>query len=465
MNCKHCGAELEENVTVCPFCDKAVEEASVVEEVIPAEEAAPVEELIPEEAAPVEEVAPVEEAAPVKKPRKPMGKGPKIIIAISLALVLLLGIAAGALYAFGYSFDFDNWKNEIHVKTSYTAPDFLAKLSADTVVANLGGKELTNGMLQLYYGRQLWDLVEEYGDYLSYLGLDLTKPLGQQPFPYAEDMTWEQYLLTMAIDAWAQQQTLVNLAEEENFQYPQGLQTYLDGLKATLDAQAVQYGFKDGNELVQKEMGASTDLELYKHYSEIYNKGLEYYSKLYESMEPDATQVEKYFDEHAEELQEQYNVTKVEKPVIDVRHILLVPQVDTEESKAVCLKRAEELLQQWKDGEATEESFAKLASEHTEDSGSKNTGGLYEFVYQGDMTEAFDAWCFDASRKPGDTGIVETNYGYHIMYFVYGADEWYRAAYQSMCSAMCNEMIATASKRYDLQVFYPQIVLSQIDFE
>ena len=34
------------------------------------------------------------------------------------------------------------------------------------------------------------------------------------------------------------------------------------------------------------------------------------------------------------------------------------------------------------------------------------------------MVEEFDAWCFDPDREPGDTDIVETTYGYHIMYYV-----------------------------------------------
>ena len=33
------------------------------------------------------------------------------------------------------------------------------------------------------------------------------------------------------------------------------------------------------------------------------------------------------------------------------------------------------------------------------------------------MEEAFEDWSFDASRQVGDTGIVETSYGYHVMYF------------------------------------------------
>ena len=34
------------------------------------------------------------------------------------------------------------------------------------------------------------------------------------------------------------------------------------------------------------------------------------------------------------------------------------------------------------------------------------------------MVTNFNDWCFDESRQPGDHGIVETEYGYHIMYFV-----------------------------------------------
>ena len=39
-------------------------------------------------------------------------------------------------------------------------------------------------------------------------------------------------------------------------------------------------------------------------------------------------------------------------------------------------------------------------------------------VYHNMMVTEFNDWCFDAARQPGDTDIVETTYGYHIMYFV-----------------------------------------------
>ena len=114
---------------------------------------------------------------------------------------------------------------------------------------------------------------------------------------------------------------------------------------------------------------------------------------------------------------------------IDVRHVLIQPEVATLTSAdegyeaevtaldAAAKARAEELYAQWKAGEATEESFSALAMAESTDS-SKYVGGLYSQVPQNQMVASFNDWCFDESRESGDTGIVESDYGYHIMYFV-----------------------------------------------
>ena len=91
---------------------------------------------------------------------------------------------------------------------------------------------------------------------------------------------------------------------------------------------------------------------------------------------------------------------------VSVRHIL----VDSEE-------KANELLQQYNDGEQTEDAFAALAVANFTDSNA-SSGGLYTDIYRGQMVSEFEDWCFDPSRQAGDTGIVQTSYGYHVMYFV-----------------------------------------------
>ena len=119
---------------------------------------------------------------------------------------------------------------------------------------------------------------------------------------------------------------------------------------------------------------------------------------------------------------------------VAVRHILTMVdetgldtasatyEADLQTKKDEALKKAEELLAQWKAGEATEESFAAMANEYSEDGGSNTIGGLYSGFAKGDMVPEFNDWSFDSARKSGDTGIVygeSTGYkGYHVMYFV-----------------------------------------------
>lgn len=115
-------------------------------------------------------------------------------------------------------------------------------------------------------------------------------------------------------------------------------------------------------------------------------------------------------------------------PEVSVRHILVKTEDADEdgsysdEEKAAALQKAEDLMAEWEAGDKTEDSFAALANEKSEDAGSNTNGGLYENVYKGAMVEEFNDFCFAEGRKPGDTGIVHGNNGgydgYHLMYFV-----------------------------------------------
>ncbi|MBQ8696348.1 MAG: peptidyl-prolyl cis-trans isomerase, partial [Clostridia bacterium] len=103
----------------------------------------------------------------------------------------------------------------------------------------------------------------------------------------------------------------------------------------------------------------------------------------------------------------------------DVRHILI--KVDSYDKTnglpdADAKAKAEQLLQEWKDGDATEDSFGELAKKNSMDTDPSN-GGLYEGVYKGQMVAEFEDWLF-AAKEVGETGIVKTTYGYHVMYYV-----------------------------------------------
>ena len=123
---------------------------------------------------------------------------------------------------------------------------------------------------------------------------------------------------------------------------------------------------------------------------------------------------------------------------VDIRHILIMPDGGTKDADGkityseadweACRIAAQSLLDQYLAGEKTEKAFGDLANAHSEDQNGKVTnGGLYSDVAEGDMVEEFDKWIFDSARTPGETGLVKTQYGYHVMYFVERngpIDEW-----------------------------------------
>ena len=101
----------------------------------------------------------------------------------------------------------------------------------------------------------------------------------------------------------------------------------------------------------------------------------------------------------------------------------------TDEEKATAKADAEAILAELTaDGTVTEEEFSDMAYNKSEDTASSYNGGLFENVTPEDgvYVEAFKDWAMDPARVAGETGIIETEYGYHIMYYVSDAEMNYR---------------------------------------
>ena len=119
-------------------------------------------------------------------------------------------------------------------------------------------------------------------------------------------------------------------------------------------------------------------------------------------------------------------------PTVTIRDILInvVTAEDgtyTEQALEEARVKAEGVYTQWKNGEATEESFAALAEEFSDDTSTASEGGLVENIYKGQMPDGVDDFCF-GERKAGDAEVVESltaGYaGYHVLYYV-GEGELY----------------------------------------
>lgn len=499
MKCNHCQAEINEEYKFCPACGKEVNAPETAEETTAvAEETGTVQQCT--------EVA-VEPATEenVKKPEmKPGMSSGKLALIIGAGVVLLAILIAlvvsgvdsekkadataggDAVATTGElatepedttpaTIPADGDPDDITCKGSYTVSDEQIVAAADQVVATMGEKTLTVADLQVFYWMEVSNFLNEYGDYAIYFGMDYTQPLDTQICEDGREnpVTWQQYFLELAIDNWKCYQALSLDAEEAQFQMDETFTSYLDALPEQLEASAASLELSSALELVQMNMGNGATVEDYLRYMELYYKGYTYYNSLYEQIQPTDAEIEAYFAEN-EETYAQSDVTKDSGKYVDVRHVLLMPDdenattdedgypVYSDEAWEACRQEAEALYEQWQSGDMSEDSFAELAKNNSED-GNAATGGLYTDVTDGYMVETFNDWCFDEARTSGDHGLVKTQFGYHIMYFVDSRDIWFSTAKSDLIGELASDLITASMEKHPATVDFSAIQLGFVD--
>ena len=357
-------------------------------------------------------------------------------------------------------------------KGSYTVTDEEVIANTATVVATVGSQQLTNAELQIYYWLEVQNFIAQYGSYAAYFGLDLTQPLDTQVCTLSENpVTWQQYFLASALADWHNYAALAEEAQLNSYELEQEYVDMIANLPETLTTDAGIQGFASAEEFLAYNVGAGATISDYQRYMTIYYNGFMYFQSQYEAMVPTQEEMESYFAEHEEEYAAQ-GITR-DGIFVDVRHILILPEgatVETiytetfsEEAWAAGEKKAQDILNEWLSGEQTEDHFALLANDHSQDPGSQTMGGLYTNVYVGQMVEEFEAWCFDEARKPGDYGIVKTALGYHIMYFSASRPIWQSQVESDMLGERGMAMITATTDKYPMAVEYEKIMLGYVN--
>ena len=481
--CKYCQAELAENGKFCPVCGKNNEEAA----------AQLTEEEILMDTLPEEEM-------PADKSKPTARKIATSVIAIVLLAATLISILAGSFGAVVKSETSVTEENNTQVeetvaateatipadgnpddetcKGTYTASDAEVIANADTVVATMGDYQLTNAELQVYYWLEVQSFMNAYGSYAAYFGLDYTQPLDTQVCYLSETVTesWQQFFLASALQTWQNYQAMYAEAEEAGFQLSEEDLAELANMEQSLEEQAVANGFENGKAMLEYNVGAGAQVKDYIKFNEVYYNGYQYYAQQCDAIELTDEEIENYFLENESSFAEN-GVTKDTK-YVDVRHILIMPQggtadangaiVYSDEEWAAAEKKAQEILDLYLAGDKTEDSFAALANEHTQDGNDADydgvpDGGLYTNVYVGQMVAPFEQWCFDDVRVVGDTGLVKTNYGWHVMYFVGSEPAWVSVAESELMGQRINALIDSVTAKHPAKVDYSAILLGYVD--
>lgn len=365
----------------------------------------------------------------------------------------------------------DGNPGDVTCKGSYTGQG-----NHQTVIARVGERTLTNCQLAAWY----WASVAQYRQTGQQNGPDFDLPLDVQPCGADDTVaSWQQYFLRQALNGWHtaaalnEQSVNVPLETEEAYQpaehlheeYMTGMpateflygynpyyvpnsmhQAYLDGLGDTLNALAGEMGCADAEALARQAFG--TNAGSLTAMAEELNRAYMYFTQLTYDLPQQETEGE---------ADGAY--------CVNFRHILLKTEVVTAEEAMAAFKKkaAERLKPLTKQDKYLERYFADLAHWYSEDTASALDGGAYLRVEKGQLTGEIGDWCFDPERQPGDTTVINSADGVHILYFS-GKEALSRveAAEKARQDAQ-SALIRDARERYPMEVTYGDIVLPEAE--
>lgn len=485
MKCKYCFAELEEDATICPICGKNLTET----EETPVEEI--VEETAEETAEEVTEVAEeetTEETVVIIPAKKKIPKELAITLAAIGGLVLAAALALAVLYGMGYKLSsigafLGFTEAKVDYKDNYFVSDQQVEKKANTVIARVGDQTLTNEQLQVYFWMAAREYISQYNTALSMgqtveLGFDPAKPLNEQVYDPKTGKTWQQFFLETALQQWQNYASIVQLAKDAGYVMPQEIQDYLDSYDEEMSALALQAGFTDVEALIDEQISKGSSAAAHYHTFEMEYTALAYLETREKELKPTDKEIEDYYKANEKALKSQ-GFGKDAGKYYDVRHIFVTVKGEmsqledgtygyTEEQWNECYDKAKKLLDDFLANKPTEDKFAALAKEHSEDGGSASNGGLYAYLTKDTgFVEDFKDWYMDESRKPGDTGIVKNTgsakVGYHVMYFSKSMEIWKDEAETQVINEKMRNLLKTTAEKYPISVNYKELVLGQTE--
>lgn len=370
----------------------------------------------------------------------------------------------------------DGDPEDVTCKGTYTGT-----VDPDAVVATAGDARLTAGELQAWY----WAAAAGYS---GENGPDLSKPLDTQICSADSSVnSWQQYFLRQALELWhtsvamAEQARVTELTTEEAYKpnatthercmtgmpatkflygYDKTYETntmhqaYLDAIPELLAELAEARGYADAAQLAREAFGC-TEAELTAFVSR-YNYAYMYLTFLIYDLEPEEQAVLDWYQQNREAY-EAAGIGEDSGITVDIRNILLIPEGDWD----ACEEQARSLLKQWENKTwETEGEFAELAYRNSQDT-AVYFGGKYTGLREGQLPAELEDWCFDGARMPGDTAVLRSEQGVHILFFVSGKPVWQAEAARDLTVSMLQDMIRAAREELPLEVDYSAILLGE----
>jgi len=256
--------------------------------------------------------------------------------------------------------------------------------------ATIDGVAYKADEVSFYYHYSINQFSEQYGDYLTYLGLDTSKPLDQQESIYGG--TWDEYFKKEAITNLKFTTLMCKAAEEAGYQLTQddeiNISNEISYTKFYAEANKVDY-----KTYVKALYGKLVTPDLFEKCLRECTLADSYANSIFQSYSFSDDEVAAHLEENLRNFQ-----------FVDYAYFTATAKAEegadapTEEAIAAAKAVAEEILARVENGEDLE-----TVSKEYEDKGvfSHETSAMY-------YDDELNNWLFDESRVAGDAMITES---------------------------------------------------------
>lgn len=134
-----------------------------------------------------------------------------------------------------------------------------------------------------------------------------------------------------------------------------------------------------------------------------------------------------------------------ETPTVDVRAVILSNDGDVS---------ADSVLEEWKSGAATEDSFAELADKYNTASTTTSEGGLFEALSVSNVSDELKDWMTDTSRVQGDTAVIAPegeSYTYVVYFIGTNEAEWMKSIKNTLLTDIMADYLEEITANYSVE--------------
>ncbi len=289
-------------------------------------------------------------------------------------------------------------------------------LTINGTYVTVNGEKISKAEFDYNYNVARSSYLNQYGAYLGYFGLDMTKDVDTQM--YSETMTWGDYFEELAVQNIARNKGIEKEARAEGFTYDtaEDYSEYQETLK-----EAVSEAGSTMKSYLKELYGPyATQARVKPYLEESFYVGA-YTEAMAEKLSPSEEEIQAYYEENADTY-DSIDYYRVEVDAeLPTEPTELADPVEPEEGGEEGSEEGEGEEEPYQPSEAEIAAAMETAKEEADklEASVMTEGELITDARKASMSYVLTDWLFDKERKQGDTSVIEdsTNHKYYVVGF------------------------------------------------